>query len=274
MGGFLQALIQRLANSAGYQIVSLANFYGFQSRSPERLLDTIKELEEVYKELVFSKFPVHDSKRVDLYSKLAGTQVSSAIYLVNHLHKSLNLPGDVCEFGVAQGRTSVLIANEIQSSSKKLWLFDSFQGLPKPSEKDILTDDVFDLGSMGAYEGTMSFPIRVLKEALAEVDLAEDRIRIVPGFIEATLKSSEVPDRVCFAYVDLDFYEPILTTLRFLHEVIVPEGFIVIDDYGWFSAGAKLAVDEFFESHRSSYALFSPIKSAGHFVILQRLEQI
>jgi hypothetical protein len=257
----------------GYQIVSLANYYGFKSRSPERLLDTIKGLEEVYKELVFSKFPVHDSKRIDLYSKLAGTQVSSAIYLVNHLHNSLNLPGDVCEFGVAQGRTSALIANEIRSSSKKLWLFDSFQGLPKPSEKDILTDDVFELGSMGAYEGTMSFPIRVLKEALAEVDLAEDRIRIVPGFIEATLKSSEVPDRVCFAYVDLDFYEPILTTLRFLHEVIVPEGFIVIDDYGWFSAGAKLAVDEFFESHRSSYALFSPIKSAGHFVMLQRVEQ-
>jgi O-methyltransferase len=167
-----------------------------------------------------------------------------------------------------------LIANEIQSSSKKLWLFDSFQGLPKPSEKDILTDDVFDLGSMGAYEGTMSFPMRVLKEALAEVDLPEDRIRIVPGFIEATLKSREVPDHVCFAYVDLDFYEPILTTLRFLHEVIVPEGFIVIDDYGWFSAGAKLAVDEFFESHSSSYALFSPIKPAGHFVMLQRLEQI
>jgi O-methyltransferase len=113
-----------------------------------------------------------------------------------------------------------------------------------------------------------------LKEALAEVDIPEDRIKIVPGFIEDTLTSREVPDQVCFAYVDLDFYEPILTTLRFLHEVIVPGGFIVIDDYGWFSAGAKLAVDEFFESYRSSYALFSPVKSAGHFVMLQRLAYI
>jgi hypothetical protein len=36
--------------------------------------------------------------------------------------------------GIAQCATSALIANEISSSKKNLWLFDSFKGLPKPTE--------------------------------------------------------------------------------------------------------------------------------------------
>jgi O-methyltransferase len=39
--------------------------------------------------------------------------------------------------------TSALLANEIRSTERTLWLFDSFKGLGKPSEKDLLIDDIF-----------------------------------------------------------------------------------------------------------------------------------
>src|SRR5450755_2563393 len=76
--------------------------------------------------------------RSELLAKLLGTQLSEAVYIINCLHRSLKLPGDVCEFGIAQGATSALLANEIRDTDKLLWLFDSFEGLPTPTEKDSL----------------------------------------------------------------------------------------------------------------------------------------
>lgn len=68
-------------------------------------------------------------------AKLLGTQISEAMYILVFLHRSLELDGDVCEFGVAQGATSALLANEIRTTQKNLWLFDSFKGLPKRNGK-------------------------------------------------------------------------------------------------------------------------------------------
>ena len=67
------------------------------------------------------------------------------------------MSGDICEFGVAQGTTSALMSNEIKGlKERNLWLFDSFEGLPMPTEKDQLKDDIFSLGSIEAYKGTMA----------------------------------------------------------------------------------------------------------------------
>ena len=89
---------------------------------------------------------------------LLGTPPSEAYFLVRFLYATKDIEGDVCEFGVVQGMTSKLIANEIKESSKNLHLFDSFEGLPEPTEKDQLKDDIFNLGSMQAYTCVMSNP--------------------------------------------------------------------------------------------------------------------
>ncbi len=233
--------------------------------------DVIREIEGLYKEFLFRDIPASDEKKVILMSKLLGTQISEAIYILNYLHKSLNLEGDVCEFGVAQGATSTFLANEIRSSNKNLWLFDSFQGLPKPSKKDILKDDMFKLGSIEAYEGTMFFPIAIVKQKLIDINFPLSRIKIIPGFIEETIKKSDIPNKICFAYVDFDFYEPILITLNFLDKVLQKNGFVIVDDYGFFSTGAKTAVDEFIELNKQKYNFHLPIKPAGYFCILEKI---
>ena len=50
-------------------------------------------------------------------------------------------------------------------------------------------------------------------------------------------------------YVDFDFYSPISVALRFLNKRLVTGGVIVVDDYGFFSSGAKTAVDEFLKEY-------------------------
>ena len=80
------------------------------------------------------------------------------------------MDGDVCEFCVAQGETSALIANEISGCLEKiLHLFDSFEGLPKPSDKDKLKDDIFALGNIDKYAGTMKCPEAMVLSRLAAI---------------------------------------------------------------------------------------------------------
>jgi len=174
----------------------------------------IKEVHGCFSELIFSDFlPCED--RFDLIAKLVGTPVSESLYVVAYLQKSLHLDGDVCEFGVAQGATSALLANEIHKTEKRMWLFDSFKGLGKPSDKDLLMDDIFNLGSIDKYEGTMACQVDEVKSRLKAISFPLSRAKIVAGFIEETINYVNLPEKVCFAYVDFDFYKPILIALRY-----------------------------------------------------------
>lgn len=212
--------------------------------------------------------------RPKLLSRLAGTSVTEAYFIVQALAETTDVRGDACEFGVAQGETSALIANEIRNQDKTLHLFDSFTGLPAPTEKDGLKDDIGGLGSIEAYEGGMSYPQELVRARLAAIDFPESRYVIHKGMIEYPIHADEtMPERVSCAYVDFDFYEPIKAALEYLHEVTGPRAVIVADDYDFFSTGAKTAVDEFVAArtgHRREYDIEVPDEKFGHFAVLRR----
>lgn len=213
--------------------------------------------------------------RPELLARLLGTPPSEAYFIVQALSKCKDLRGDVCEFGVAQGETSALIANEIAlSSNKRLHLFDSFEGLPKPSDKDKLKDDIFSLGSIEAYAGTMSCPEDMVRSRLNSIQFPTERYVIHKGFIEELiLEDKTLPKEVCFAYVDFDFYEPIKIALDFLHHVTPTGAIIIVDDYDFFSTGVKTAVDEFIQAKLSIgtvYESLVPNTRYGHFAVLTK----
>ncbi len=240
------------------------------NRPDAKLISTITELYGVFNHFVFPDIKAN-SKRLELMGYLLGTGPSEALYIVYYLGKSLGLSGDICEFGVAQGATSALMANEIGETDKSLWLFDSFKGLPKPTEKDILIDDIFNLGDMEKYEGTMQCDVAEVIGRLTRLKFPMNRVNIVNGFIEDTINYSSLPEKVCFAYVDFDFYQPIKIALEYLHENLSVGGYTVVDDYGFFSAGAKSAVDEFLEQHQGDYDFILPYEFCGKFCILRKL---
>lgn len=231
----------------------------------------LNEIESVYKCLFMDNVVPAKEDRWMFLNQLIGTSLGEAMYILQSLHKGLQYRGDICEFGVAQGATSLLLASEILQTQKHLWLFDSFEGLPRPTEKDKLIDDIFNLGSMEAYKGTMSCPEDMVKKKLTQIDIPLERIHICKGWINETIKSKNVPSEVCFAYVDFDFYEPIKDALNYLDEVIVLGGEIIVDDYKWFSEGAQIAVDEFINEKKNRYKLSLPIEAAGKFAILSRV---
>ncbi|MGL5874473.1 MAG: TylF/MycF/NovP-related O-methyltransferase [Xenococcaceae cyanobacterium] len=229
----------------------------------------VEEVHELFLETIFPDLPNCDG-RIELMTKLLGTNISEAMYILQYLHKSLNLEGDVCEFGIAQGSTSALIANEIRKTEKNLWLFDSFQGLSKPTEKDLLLDDIYNFGSMDKYEGAMSNPVASVQTRLKEISYPLSKVKIVPGFIEDTIAKVQLSQKVCFAYIDFDLYNPILVGLNFLDKYLSVGGYVIVDDYGFFSSGAKTAVDEFIASHQDRYKTILPHQFAGHFIVLHK----
>lgn len=260
----------------------LLNEYEELHRSPEQSIwfDNFRNLVQSYEQVLNESAPSNqlilpNETRPKLLTRLLGTPPSEAYFIIQALAKCRELEGDVCEFGVAQGETSALIANEIKLTGHKvLHLFDSFEGLPQPSEKDRLKDDVFALGSMEAYAGRMSCMEDMVLARLKAVAFPEQRYQIHKGFFEEIVRSDRhLPEKVCFAYVDFDLYEPIKLALEFLHRVTPGGASIVVDDYDFFSTGARTAVDEFIAENNAGdvfYDCFVPNTQYGHFAVLTK----
>jgi hypothetical protein len=228
------------------------------------------EVEELYRRFVFPDLP-KDERRAGLLHDLIGTTIGEAIYIIQNLHEGLRVPGDVCEFGVAQGATSRLLASEIMSTNRNLWLFDSFEGLPAPGPQDKLINDIFSLGSMDKYKGTMASPEAEMRSKLDSINFPPARTKVKKGWVRDSIKSGELPTQVSFAYVDFDFYDPIKDALEFLDSRMPPGGRIVVDDYGFFSEGAQLAVDQFVARVGDRFKFELPLPFAGHFCVLSKL---
>lgn len=188
-----------------------------------------------------------EERRIYLMGKLIGADPACAWAIVNALAETNCIFGDVCEFGVAQGATSAVIANEMMGSSDNLHLFDSFAGLPPPTAGDALIDDIFKLGTMEAYAGTMANGQDQVLARLAEIEFPGDRVVLHAGFFSETLKpgnGGRLPSRVRFAFVDVDLYESTSQALSFLAGVMPAGAMVIVHDYGFFSAGVERAVGE------------------------------
>lgn len=260
--------VRRLFHSMGYRVVR------DRSDAPPVSFNKFHELVQAYEqrmnEIRGEATIPHSDVRSQLMARLQGTTPGEAYCIVEALAKTAHVEGDVCEYGVAQGETSALIATEISDTTKTLHLFDSFQGLPKPTEKDELKDDISSLGSMEAYEGKMSCPQDMVNARLRAVGFANERVEIHAGFIEELIQlDQKLPEQVSFAYVDFDLYEPIKIALEYLHGVTPPGAMLIVDDYDFFSTGAKTAVDEFIEA-TGSYDIEVPDSNIGYFAILTK----
>jgi O-methyltransferase len=144
-----------------------------------------------------------------------------------------HLPGDFAESGVYKGGSAYLLCRNLQDSNKKLYLFDSFQGLPKPNAEQ---DRFFK-------EGEFSAPLAAAQERLKAFQHLTD---FRQGWIPDVFVGLET-NRYAFAHVDVDLYQPTLDSCKYFYPRMTAGAVILFDEYGFASAhGEKVAVDEFF----------------------------
>jgi tetratricopeptide (TPR) repeat protein len=157
-----------------------------------------------------------------------------------------NIPGNFVECGVAAGGSSALIASVIKKYSKqhrKLYSFDSFEGMPEPSSEDILNNGT-DAHQSGWGTGTCAASMEYVMNMWNQFDL-QNMIIPVKGYFEQTLprKKDEIGS-IAFLHLDGDWYNSTKSILTNLYDNILPGGILQVDDYGHW-AGCRKAIHEF-----------------------------
>jgi O-methyltransferase len=193
---------------------------------------------------------------IALYERCAPATMTSiermyALYqAVRHVHAAA-VPGDVVECGVWLGGSSMLAALTLDSlgdCERHLWLYDTFQGMPPPTEVDrSLTgeharDALKRTDSVGMAMRAVA-GLAEVKANLATTGYPSDHLRFVEGMVEDTIPAV-APEQISILRLDTDWYESTRHELRHLWPRLSPGGVLIIDDYGHWQ-GARRAVDEF-----------------------------
>ena len=160
------------------------------------------------------------------------------------------IPGAFVECGVARGGCAALMATVAAKASpnRKLWLFDSFEGLPSPTPRDYapqrdLTGRHIRPLVRGSCLGTKA---EVESLLFSRFGFAPHSIYLVPGWFQDSLPAHAARiGQVSLLRIDGDWYESTMCCLDSLYDHVAPGGSIIVDDYG-VCFGCKSAVHEFF----------------------------
>lgn len=168
------------------------------------------------------------------------------------------IEGDVVECGVWKGGSMMLIARkllQLNDTSRNLFLFDTFEGMSEPNEKDVSAIDHSTASELLQKENKLEgdnvwcySSLEEVKSNLQKTNYPKEKILYFKGKVEDTLPEPSV-DKIALLRLDTDFYESTRHELDTLHHLLVPGGVLIIDDYGHWT-GSKKAVDEFIEKRK------------------------
>lgn len=173
-----------------------------------------------------------------------GMQDGEALY-AEHLFKQIaqeGIEGDVVEFGTYYGHWVQVICEILERNGwpRKVWGFDSFEGLPKPDTQ--LNPDCWT-------EGMYSAPFDEVRARL-QVD-KRPYLHLVKGWFNETLTRQPAMsiDRIAYARIDGDLYESCADCLKFLDGRLVDGAILVFDDWQFSSEiGEPRAFKEWMEA--------------------------
>jgi tetratricopeptide (TPR) repeat protein len=173
-----------------------------------------------------------------------------------------NIPGNFVECGVAGGGSTALMAAVIKrytTQPRLLYAFDSFEGMPVPTEQDKC--DGIPANATGWGTGTCAAPEASVRELCSELGVS-NIVKTVKGYFEDTLpKMRNLVGMIALLHMDSDWYESTKTILHNLYDQVVKDGFIQVDDYGHWD-GCHQALHEF-EALRQIKFDLKPVDYSG-----------
>lgn len=150
-----------------------------------------------------------------------------------------NVDGCFMEFGVFRGVGTKYMLSFATMSERMYYGFDSFEGMSEPTEKDIMPD-----GKSPYPRGRLnSGGYTTLKKDIEKAGYVwEKDFLFIKGFVSDTVKEVQDVDKVAFAYIDLDQYQPTIDAFNYVGPRISAGGYILFDDYiktrNYLAAGA------------------------------------
>lgn len=156
-----------------------------------------------------------------------------------------DLPGNIVECGTCKGGSAALIAATIARYSRrprKVYAFDTFEGMPDPTEVDRANGVPANDTGFGA--GTLGAPIEQNLQVVCCALGVEDIVIPVQGLFNQTLPATR--DRIgeiALLHADGDWYESTMNIFHHLYDRVITGGAIQIDDYGHWE-GCRKAIED------------------------------
>ena len=239
-----------LAQLTGYQVVRANRAAaarkngtaatGGQAKKAKRESDFPRDYDDEAKEIIRAVRPYTMTAAEKLYALILATR-----YVRDHA-----IPGDIVECGVWRGGSMQAVARTLLSAgdtSRHLYLFDTYEGMPPPSEKDVRHDgsSAADLLTMLPRDSKVwaVATLEDVQEGFAQIPYPAEKVHFVKGLVEDTVPA-EAPEQIAILRLDTDWYESTRHELEHLYPRLVSGGVLLIDDYGWWQ-GSREAVEEF-----------------------------
>lgn len=175
------------------------------------------------------------------------------IEAVRHV-TAAGIEGDFVECGVWRGGSMQAMAWTLLGlgvDDRELHLFDTFEGMPPPTDDDRRTRDGASAEDLlrehdqshrvWAYAG-----LDDVREGMAETGYPGERVHLVQGMVEDTIPT-QAPERIAILRLDTDWYASTKHGLEQLYPRLAPGGVLLLDDYGAWE-GARKATEEYLAS--------------------------
>ena len=168
------------------------------------------------------------------------------------------VPGDFVETGVWRGGACIFMRGILEAygdSDRRVFVVDSFKGLPEPNAADFPADE----GDIFHTYPQLAVSRQEVEENFRQYRLLDARVVFLEGWFKDTLPSAPITN-IGVLRLDGDMYESTIQALNALYSKVSPGGFVIVDDY--FLPGCAKAVNDFREKHAITSPLL-PIDGIG-----------
>jgi hypothetical protein len=168
------------------------------------------------------------------------------------------IPGDFVECGAWRGGASFLMADLLRQAGvtdRKVWLFDSFEGLPAPERIDgpAALEYAKNTDSPEYYDNCRASLEDVQRDAEA-LGLAP-YVRCVKGWFDWTLPAHrERVGPIAILRIDGNWHSSVRCCLDNLYDQVVDDGFVLFHTYYTYD-GCAVAVHEFLGERRLAHRI-------------------
>ncbi|MGB5912522.1 MAG: TylF/MycF/NovP-related O-methyltransferase [Promethearchaeia archaeon] len=240
-------LVKKLFNKFGYAIVDTRIY------NPEDKNFIPHDIKEEFKE-IFSFCRSFTMTSIEqMYAVYNATQ-----YIVKN-----KIEGDIVECGVWKGGSimiSALTLLKMNAINRLLYLYDTYEGMIKPTERDIRIFDktpalkIWNKKKMIENHIDWCYAsLEDVKENLYSTGYPKENVKFIKGMIQETIPNI-IPEKIALLRLDTDLYDSTYHELTYLYPKLMKNGVLIIDDYGFWK-GQKEAVDEYFVKHKINILL-------------------
>ena len=169
-----------------------------------------------------------------------------------------NIEGDFIETGVWRGGACIFMSGFLEVHGihdRKVWLADSFQGLPAPNAAKYPKDKGDKLYTFDY----LRVSIEDVKNNFRKYDLLDEKVQFLKGWFRDTLPTAPI-EQLAILRLDGDLYESTMDSLTNLYHRVSQGGFIIIDDY--VLRTCKAAIIDFRKAHNIQVPLVEIDNSA------------